>query len=63
MNNIFLDKSYQNRFKKNLTKKSNYQDDIFTWDKQKEYNTFIIKKKNINCGIVIKIGINLFFFG
>ena len=45
-NNIFLDKTYQNRFKNNQKNSKNPQNDIFTNDKQKEYNTFIIKKKN-----------------
>ena len=45
-NNIFLDKTYQNRFKNNKKNKNKPQNDIFINDKQKEYNTFIIKKKN-----------------
>ena len=45
-NNIFLDKTYQNRFKNNKKNSNKSQNDIFTNDKQKEYNTFIIKKKN-----------------
>ena len=45
-NNIFLDKTYQNRFKNNKKNSNKPQNDIFTNDKQKEYNTFIIKKKN-----------------
>lgn len=44
--NIFLDKTYQNRFKKKTKNKTNIQNDIFTSDKQKEYNTFIVKKKS-----------------
>ena len=44
--NIFLDKIYQNRFKKNQKNSSQVQYDIFTTDKQKEYNTFIVKKKS-----------------
>ena len=44
--NIFLDKTYQNRFKKKPKNKNNIQNDIFTSDKQKEYNTFIVKKKS-----------------
>ena len=43
--NIFLDKTYQNRFKKML-KNKNKTNDIFTSDKQKEYNNFIVKKKS-----------------
>ena len=45
-NNIFLDKTYQNRFNKNKNHSNKPLNDIFTDDKQKEYNTFIIKKKN-----------------
>ena len=45
-NNIFLDKTYQNRFKNNQKNSNKPQNDIFTNDRQKEYNTFIIKKKN-----------------
>ena len=45
-NNIFLDKTYQNRFKNSKKDSNKKQNDIFTNDKQKEYNTFIIKKKN-----------------
>ena len=45
-NNIFLDKTYQNRFNKNKSNSNKPLNDIFTNDKQKEYNTFIIKKKN-----------------
>ena len=45
-NNIFLDKTYQNRFKKQQKNKNLTQNDIFTSDKQKEYNTFIVKKKS-----------------
>ena len=45
-NNIFLDKTYQNRFNKNKNNSNKPLNDIFTNDKQKEYNTFIIKKKN-----------------
>ena len=44
--NIFLDKSYQNRFKKNRKNKNKTHNDIFTSDKQKEYNEFIVKKKS-----------------
>ena len=45
-NNIFLDKTYQNRFNKNKNNSNKPLNDIFTNDKQKEYNTFIIKRKN-----------------
>ena len=45
-NNIFLDKAYQNRFNKSKNNSKKPLNDIFTNDKQKEYNTFIIKKKN-----------------
>ena len=45
-NNIFLDKTYQNRFKKNQKNKNIIQNDIFTSDKQKEYNELIVKKKS-----------------
>ena len=44
--NIFLDKTYQNRFKKKPKNLNLVQNDIFTSDKQKEYNTFIVKKKS-----------------
>ena len=44
--NIFLDKTYQNRFKKNQKNKNKIHNDIFTSDKQKEYNDFIVKKKS-----------------
>ena len=44
--NIFLDKTYQNRFKKKNKNQNIIQNDIFTSDKQKEYNTFIVKKKS-----------------
>ena len=44
--NIFLDKTYQNRFKKNQKNKNKAHNDIFTSDKQKEYNDFIVKKKS-----------------
>ena len=51
-NNIFLDKNYQkNRFQINSSKSFNgrhkIMNDIFTNEKQKEYNDFIVKKKNI----------------
>ena len=49
-NNIFLDKQYQNRFNKK-PKYIKLNNEIFTNEKQKEYNTIIIKKKsnsNIN---------------
>ena len=45
-NNIFLDKTYQSRFKKKLKNKCKTENDIFTSDKQKEYNNFIVKKKS-----------------
>ena len=51
-NNIFLDKTYQNRFKNKKKNKNVIHNDIFTSDKQKEYNTFIVKKKNINNQII-----------
>ena len=44
--NIFLDKTYQNRFKKKPKNLNLVQNDIFTSDKQREYNTFIVKKKS-----------------
>ena len=44
--NIFLDKTYQNRFKKQTKNQNEVQNDIFTSDKQREYNTFIVKKKS-----------------
>jgi hypothetical protein len=44
-NNIFLDKNYQNRFKQK-TKIDNNNNDIFTIEKQREYNTIIVKKKS-----------------
>ena len=44
-NNVFLDKSYQNRFRKK-TKANTIKNDIFTTEKQKEYNTIIVKKKS-----------------
>ena len=44
--NIFLDKTYQNRFKKKTKNQNKPQNDIFTSDKQKEYNNFIVKKKS-----------------
>jgi len=44
-NNVFLDKTYQNRFKKK-TKINTIKNDIFTTEKQKEYNTIIVKKKS-----------------
>lgn len=44
-NNIFLDKTYQNRFRKK-TKINTIKNDIFTTEKQKEYNTIIVKKKS-----------------
>ena len=44
--NIFLDKTYQNRFKKKPKNNNKTQNDIFTSDKQKEYNNFIVKKKS-----------------
>jgi len=44
-NNVFLDKTYQNRFKKK-TKTNTIKNDIFTTEKQKEYNTIIVKKKS-----------------
>ena len=44
-NNIFLDKEYQNRFK-NKSKKNIITNNIFTIEKQKEYNTIIVKKKS-----------------
>ena len=45
-NNIFLDKTYQNRFKKEQKNRNFEKNDIFTSDRQKEYNTFIVKKKS-----------------
>ena len=45
-NNIFLDKTYQTRFKKKPKNTNKTQNDIFTSDRQKEYNTFIVKKKS-----------------
>ena len=53
-NNIFLDKTYQNRFKY----KPNYNKlkrDIFTNDKQKEYNTIVVKKRNNYLNSIITI--------
>jgi hypothetical protein len=44
-NNVFLDKTYQNRFRKK-TKTNIIKNDIFTTEKQKEYNTIIVKKKS-----------------
>ena len=44
--NIFLDKTYQNRFKKRQKNINKAQNDIFTTDKQKEYNNLIVKKKS-----------------
>ena len=44
--NIFLDKTYQNRFKKQTKNQNEILNDIFTSDKQREYNTFIVKKKS-----------------
>ncbi len=46
-NNIFLDKNYQNRFN-HKTKSTKLKNDIFTNEKQKEYNTIIVKKKSNN---------------
>ena len=51
-NNIFLDKNYQkNRFQINKSKSFNSSNkiinDVFTNEKQKEYNNLIVKKKNI----------------
>ena len=45
--NIFLDKNYQNRFNQK-TKNNKLNIGIFTNEKQKEFNTIIIKKKNNN---------------
>ena len=47
-NNIFLDKNYQNRFKQKTknNKNKNDKNDIFTIEKQREYNTIIVKKKS-----------------
>ena len=44
-NNIFLDKTYQNRFKQKQ-KNNKIKNDIFTSEKQREYNTIIVKKKS-----------------
>ena len=44
-NNIFLDKTYQNRFKKQ-PKNNKEKNDIFTREKQREYNAIIVKKKS-----------------
>jgi len=44
-NNIFLDKTYQNRFKQK-PKNNKIKNDIFTSEKQREYNTIIVKKKS-----------------
>ena len=47
INNIFLDKEYQNRFKQK-TKSKELNNEIFTEKKQKEYNTIVVKKKSNN---------------
>ena len=44
-NNIFLDKTFQNRFKYQ-PKYIKLEKDIFANDKQKEYNTIVVKKRN-----------------
>ena len=44
-NNIFLDKNYQNRFNKK-PKYTKINNEIFTNEKQKEYNIIIVKKKS-----------------
>ena len=44
-NNIFLNKVYQSRFKQK-PKTNIIKNDIFTTEKQKEYNTIIVKKKS-----------------
>ena len=44
-NNVFLDKTYQNRFRKKA-KVNTMKNDIFTTEKQKEYNTIIVKRKS-----------------
>ena len=57
-NNIFLNKVYQSRFKQK-PKTNIIKNDIFTTEKQKEYNTLIVKKKsNYLNSLVSNININ-----
>ena len=53
-NNIFLDKTYQNRFNKK-PKNNIIKNDIFTTEKQKEYNTIVVKKRNNYLNTILTI--------
>lgn len=54
-NNIFLDKTYQNRFNQRPKNNKFLPNEIFTSERQKEYNTIVVKKRNNYLNSIVTI--------